>query len=69
MTESNEYRRRRDERPAEGPAQTDEDALASLPPGGEPKPDDSRGDVDRAMPYEGDPAPSRMEPQPFDGDD
>lgn len=50
----------------EGPARSRKGAKASLPPGSRIKPDlGSLGDVDRAMPYEGDPSPDRMQPQPF----
>lgn len=66
MTDPTPYRERRAFYPAEGPAQSEEDAKSSLPPGAELKPDDGeRGDVDRAMPYRGDPSPLRMEPEPF----
>lgn len=66
MTDPTPYRSGRDERPAEGPGQRTHDAKSSLPPGAKTKPDlGGRGDVDRAMPYEGDPSPGRMVDQPF----
>ena len=64
--DKSEYRGGRDSEPAEGPAQTTEEAEASLPPGSSTKPEDDRGDVDRAKPYEGDPSPLRMEDQPLE---
>jgi len=65
--DTSEYRGDRDSRPAEGPAQTTEEAESSLPPGASTKPEDDRGDVDRSQPYDDDPAPQRMEDQPFEG--
>lgn len=70
MTDPTPYRRGRSERPAEGPSQRTHDAKSSLPPGARTKPDlGGRGDVDRAMPYEGDPSPGRMVDQPFSEDE
>ncbi len=66
MTDPTPYRSDRDEVPAGGPGQRDDDLESSLPPGVATRDDDGEsGDVDRAMPYEGDPAPRRMEEQPF----
>jgi hypothetical protein len=66
MTDPQEYRKDRAEPPAQGPGQDDDDAVGSLPPGSRTKPElGERGDVDRELPSEGDPAPDRMEPQPF----
>ena len=68
MTDPRPYRTHRSGAPAEGPAQSDAEETASLPPGSETRPDrGEQGDVDRAMPYEGDPSPGRMQPQPFAG--
>lgn len=70
MTDSKPYRAKRSSDPAEGPAQSVADEESSLPPGSRSRPEDGqRGDVDRAMPYSGDPSPLRMRPQPFPGDD
>ncbi len=74
ITDPRPYQAHRSGSPAEGPAQSDADETRSLPPGSSSPPDDGeRGDVDRAMPYEGDPSPLRMHPQPFprdlDGED
>jgi hypothetical protein len=70
MTDPRPYRERRTDRPAEGPAQDDEDRDDSLPPGAGAKPDlGPAGDVNRALPYEGDPAPERMVDQPLETDD
>lgn len=67
MTDPRPYREDRDERPAEGPGQTEEDLRSSLPPGADIKPElGEPGDVDRQKPYEESAAPERMVPQPFD---
>lgn len=66
MTDPSPYRAGRDERPAGGPGQTDDDLESSLPPGVSTRDDDSAsGDVDRAMPYTGNSSPERMEEEPF----
>lgn len=68
MTDPRPYRDQRAAPPEQGPARTEEEESGSLPPGSSTRDEDQRGDVDRAMPYEGDPAPERMRPQPFDAD-
>lgn len=69
MVDHDAYRVDRDETPAAGPAQTDEDRSSSLQPGAKSEESGTRGDVDRAHPYEHDPSPQRMEPQPLVADD